>query len=157
MLSPDRVEDHEELFRRVEFSSLCYQYNPETGELEVTQTAFNDRNFCPSVDRAKLCNNDPWHTIGRDDRNGVVLLVAFEVRQIDSVVAQDAHGNPLPPIYRIDVHADPKDDNEAHAEIRADPSIQKKSVFKKLRMALAHLARKRKWLILPGDYRHLST
>lgn len=138
----NQVEDHEILYRRVVFDPLCFQETEEG--LKVRPQAFRDREYQPSVDRAKLCNHNPKYTQG-DLRNGVVSLVTGEVRSIANVVKGK------PPIqYEVDVVYDPLPDNSAHAEIRTHPKIRSKKVFKRLRISLAILANRRGWLIPPG-------
>lgn len=142
------VLDSEILYRRVVYGS-SYEYT-ENGEPVVTQTAFSDPKKQPSVDRALLCNHDPSRTQGKDLRNGVVSLITAEVRAIGDISTNSA---PLVK-HTIDVIYVPiLDENLAHAEIRAAPEIASDKVFRRLRVALAILAQKRKWEIYPSDYR----
>ena len=136
----DIVDDTEELYR-------CVFYDPEKkhwtkdamGNVVVASSAFMDRNNQPSVDRAKLCVHDPAHT-QKDPRDGVVLLVAGEIRSIGNIIAHAA-----PPIhYEIDVIYVPLPNNIAHAEVRANPAIAKDNVFRRLRASLAYLVIVRK-------------
>jgi hypothetical protein len=145
----DNVQDDEILYRRVIFDDQCYEFDKETGNLRLTQTAFSDPKNQPSVDRAKLCSDDPTWTQGADRRNGVVSLLAAEIRSIDTIALQT-----VPPVYyRIDVVAVPEKENPAHAEIRAAPEISSTKVFRRLRISLAILATRRGWLIRPYGYR----
>jgi hypothetical protein len=142
------VEDDETLYRRVVYKPDNWHID-DTGELRVTQTAFNDPNNKPSADRAKLCNHNPRSTQQEDDRNGVVFLLAYEVRAIADIVT-----NTQPPlVHRIDVIHAPVEDNYAHAQIEADPAIASKGTFRRFRASLAFLANSRGWLIKPFGYR----
>lgn len=144
------VGDDEIVFRRVPAQG-CIR-NSLTGEPEVHSSAFMDRKNHPSVDRARLCNDDPtWTQAGNDDF-GVAELLTADIRTIDSVQELDAKRTPIQD-YRIDVVAEPLPDNIAHAEIRADPEIIKRKPFDRLRAALAVLANQRQWRIKPRDCR----
>lgn len=142
----DHVRDDEILYRRVPYDLQCFEQHD--GVLRVTRHAFRDPNNQPSVDRSHLCNYDPAWTQGTDTRNGVVSLVTGEVRSIDNLeVAKSSV------YYRVDVVSDPLPLNEAHAEIRTDPSISSQNVFRRLRSSLEILANRRGWMILPLDFR----
>lgn len=146
----DIVGNDEIMFRRVDADG--WKRNSLTGEAEVHSSAFMDRKLHPSVDRARLCNDDPtWTQAGNDDF-GVAELLTADIRTIDSVRELDAKQRPIQG-YRIDVVADPLPDNIAHAEIRADPEITKRKPFDRLRAALAVLANRRGWRIKPKGCR----
>lgn len=144
----DYVHDDENLYRRIICDPLCYTI--KSGVLTVTPSAFSDRDNQPSVDRASLCNHDPVWTQG-DSRNGVVLLIARQVRSIDTRELKP------PTQYSIDVLPAPYDGNMAHAEIHANPPIPPKAgnIFRRLRMSLSYmvneaiLANQNIWLIRP--------
>lgn len=145
----NHVQDDETLYRCIFFDRQGFTFIESEG-LIVTRSAFLDPNNQPSVDRAKLCNNDPRYTQGDDERNGVVSLIAKEVRAIDDV---KKYNNP-PVTYAIDVVPVPLNNNPAHAEIHANPQIASKSVFRRLKTSLAILANKRGWLIFPEGFRN---
>lgn len=150
----DAVTDDEFLYRCV-FYGGGYQIDGKIAR--VSSQAFTDRNQCPSVDRAKLCGCDPTWT-QKDVKNGVVSLIAIDVRMIDTVVQRSDKGEIIR-TYKIDVCPAPivdkpnLPDNPAHAEIRPTPEYQSKSVFKKLLERLAFLANQREWEILPYELR----
>lgn len=145
----DRVDDDEKLYRRV--PNHPGNIVPlENGEYRVSSAAFGDRQMKPSVDRAKLRNNDPRNS--QDSPTDYVAgLVAHDVRnKID--VPRNINGKQER--CHVDVIPDPiKDhpdlpDNPAHALICAVPDLSpdEKAVFRKLKTALAGLA---KWEIPP--------
>ena len=150
-MSQDHVDDDEVLFRSVPSSDV---HRVENGILQLSATAFNDPYNQPSVDRAKLCNNDPAHT-KKSPSDGVVKLIAREVRQI---VLARTEPNVNPSNYRVDVKSDPVaadndsglSENLAHALVVADPAINTGSRFKKLKEALARLASNNGWQIEQG-------
>ena len=142
-MSADRVEDEEVLYRNVRLDD-CFRSGPE----KVRSSAFMDRERKPSVDRAELCDHNPFYT--RRGSDGVVSLLAGEVRQIGDVVLQA----PLR-VYEVDVQPDPiKDhpelpDNPAHARIYLRPDSDNDKLFRRLRIALARLANQRPWEVEP--------
>ncbi|MCC6453729.1 MAG: hypothetical protein IT328_02175 [Caldilineaceae bacterium] len=142
------MEDDETLYRRITYKPDHWHMD-DTGELRVTHTAFSDPQNKPSVDRARLCSNNPSWTQQDDERNGVVFLLAHEVRAIADIIT-----NSNPPIkHQIDVIHVPEEDNHAHAQIEPAPVISSKGTFRRLRVSLAFLANRRGWLIKPLEYR----
>lgn len=106
----DQVLDDEVLYRRV--PDREGNYERDKGSYILLPAAFLDRAKQPSVDRAKLRDNDPTKCI-LEPTDFVVSLVAIEVRRIDDLSRT------------VDVVPDPiKDDpqlpdNPAHALITA--------------------------------------
>ena len=149
------VDDNEILYRRVLCGGDGYYLN-ENHRTVVSSQAFSDRGQKPSVNRALLCEDGIAFTQEGDESNGVLSLVAKDVRAIDSVVQFDTAGRKEKLRHRIDVYPDPiKDqpgqrDNLSHAEIRPDPSYASKSIFRKLIERLAQLAA---WAVKPADIR----
>jgi len=141
------VEDSEILYRRVPCTPENFE-KEQSGILRVSPSAFRDRNKQPSVDRAKLCNEDPSFTQGNDAKSGVVFLIASEVR---AAGLQKEGDNPI--AYTIDIVYAPIPENLAHAEIRTDPAIDSDGVFRRLRLSLAILANRHEWLIIPDESR----
>lgn len=132
----DCVDNDEALYRSVE-RTLWKQKND--GEFYLSSQAFADRNRRPSVDRAKLCGNDPSYTQFRLS-DYVCSLVAEDVRAIATVVKHDKKG--VPQIHHnIDVEPVPLPGNDAHAEIYAVPAISGGRLFERLLERLAYLAR----------------
>lgn len=150
----DYVSDEEELYRNVRGEGGDeYFYDPTTGHLIIESKAFLDRQKEPSVDRAKLKNFDPEKSkIG--ERDGVVTLITQEVRQMGDVVSADREGKKVN--HAVDVSADPKPQNEAHALIVVEPKFfgsesKKSKAFKLLRVSLARLATKNGWILEPRN------
>ncbi len=136
-MSLDRVGDGEVLYRNVR---LRYCTPDET--VKVRSEAFFDPQRRPSVDRAELCSHDPAYT--RRGVDGVVSLVAREVRAIDDVLLHD----PVR-VFMVDVEPRPLQDNPAHAQIYLQPESNNDRVFRRLRISLARLANTRPWAIRP--------
>lgn len=141
-MESEHIEDDEILYRRILYG-FGYEYSSTEG-LIVTRAAFLDRAKQPSVDRSIKCNSDPSHT-QCEGKNGVVWLLAVAIRLIG---LEDQK-------YTIDVVFRPLDENPAHAQIEANPSITSDKVYKRLRTSLAFLANDNepRWLIYPEGYR----
>ncbi len=144
------VDDVEILYRRIRHVEGLYVVQAD-GTAKVSSAAFSDPNFRPSVDRAELFHNDPTKT-QRDPSDGVVSIVAGNVRSIDTVVQNDKAGKIIQ-TFDVDIEHVPilnhptMPDNPAHAEICMIPSCPNKSVFRKLSERLAQLANGRPWEI----------
>ena len=131
------IDDEELLYRAVRSGEIV---RTAQGKVEVKAEAFSDRKNRPSVDRAQMRNFDPCLT--RDsfgfDR-GVIMLYAHQVRSISPLDDFDASGATIRG-PQVDVEHKPLPDNLAHAEIFGQPHIEKKSLFRRLRVALSRLA-----------------
>ena len=144
------VVDTEILYRRVPRADGLYIVQTD-GTIKVSSAAFSDRSFRPSVDRAELRHYDPRHT-QREASDGVVSVVACDVRAIDTVVQKDKNEKVIQ-TFNIDVEHVPiinhpeLPDNLAHAEIYTNPECPNRSVFRKLAEKLAQLANERAWEI----------
>jgi len=139
-MSDNFITDSEFLYRRIlADDQRCYMINDD-GTIKVTSQAFSDREFKTSVDRAKLCNNDPKYTLGTK-LGMVVSLVAGEIRKIDDVRRNDPRGRTIQQ-FKIDVEPVPSRRNVAHAEIHAIPQFDRtdRKAFNRLCMYLARLA-----------------
>ena len=150
---PTSVDDSEKLFRRVPTDG-DYLKQTEAG-WRVSSSAFGDKGSrTPSVDRAELCNDDPTHTQSKPS-DGVVVLIAREVRAIAPTGRSLVGGEAVPKMirYKIDVIHRPLLENQAHAQIEPSQPYQTGNVFRKVREALAVLARRRDWLIKPEKMR----
>jgi hypothetical protein len=142
-LEADYVDDDEVLYRSVRLGDM-----KKVGDALVPSSqAFTDRQWHPSVDRAKLRNNDPKQSqIGETDV--VVSVVASTVRGIQTLRRLDENRCEVG-IYVIDVRPDPilpgnpeqLPPNPAHALIYAQPEFASKSLFRRLCERLAELAR----------------
>lgn len=139
----DRVDDEELLYRRLTVG-LGYKRLPD-GQLRISASAFADRGRRPSVDRAKLRDNDPSLT-RLHQTDAVASLIAAQVRHIQ-VSTNDSDGKPIL-AHAVDVEPVPLDENPAHAEIFALPFPDKDKTFERIRTSLAQLAR---WEIEPLD------
>ena len=150
-MSYDFVHDDEILYRRISAGRKLYKIRAD-GTIQISSEAFSDRELRVSVDRAKLCNNNPKHTLGNGP-GGVVGLVARDVRNIDDLTRNDRKGNPLQQ-FKIEVEPVPLSDNPAHAEIYAIPEFadaDKKGAFHRLCRRLVRLAEERQWVIPPDS------
>lgn len=154
----DKVADDEILYRRIPRKQPP-TYDRSGGSLRVLAQAFSEPaeeegefagQYRLSVDRAKLCGNDPNLTRHRDPRYapasfGVVSMPAGEVRAIPDV----AEIIPDPIVNDPDLP-----DNPAHALIcvfyssGATDSANKK-IFRNVRQELAAMANRRPWEIDP--------
>ena len=145
----DHVHNDEVLYRCV-FHDNPKNYTLEDGALRVNSSAFMDRSNQISVDRAKLCHNDPSYA-QKNTQDGVIMLITREVRGIDDLKYQGK--NPID--YDLDVVPDPDlgNNNMAHALIIANPNIENDQVFRRLRRKLMIIANKHGWLIRPQGFR----
>jgi len=148
----DFVADDEVLYRRVPNTTSHFAY-PE-GRLHISSSAFNDPARKPSVDRARLRGNKPNLTKVRPT-DGVVSLIARDVRAIANVVQQDQLGE-VRQRHSVDVAPAPLEPcgqapgNPAHALIVTDPALASNSAFDRLKESLARLATDRGWLVEPS-------
>lgn len=148
-MSSDSVADDEVLFRSV--SSKHNQCTRDTsGRWKLSSQAFSDRYYKPSVDRAILCNSDPSHT-QKSPKDGVVSVIAVEVRKIKDISQNDDKGNVIT-THAFDVIPDADiPDNPAHALIVSTPDYCNSKVFKKLLERLRYIADRRGWMIEPQE------
>ena len=138
------VVNEELLYRSiVACSSGTNQYYTKSseGRVNFSKLAFADRGLKPSVDRACLHGNDPTKT-QLSDTDGVIGLIAGNVRAIDDLSSGDAKGN-VTALYKIDVIHRPKPENKAHARVEPSPEYSSDKVFKRLQQRLARLADER--------------
>jgi GNAT superfamily N-acetyltransferase len=138
------VAAEEIVYRRIQ-AGRNYKKRLSDGTFRLSSQAFSDPNYRPSVNRAELCNHDPKYTqiVATD---GVVSLVTYEVRAIDTVVQNDTHGE-LIHKHNVDVEHVPEPENYSHAEIYVHPDIQSRKVFHRLIERLAQMASQRPWEI----------
>ena len=154
----DLVGDDEILYRRVPENRGLYVMLPD-GSVQFSTQLFSDREKKASVDRARLCNSDPTYT-QRDPSDGVVSVIAQQVRGITGLVQYDANQQPVQ-TFRVDVVPDPipphnqegLPPNPAHALIQTDPFPPSKGVYRRLLESLALAATARGWEIRPGELR----
>ena len=152
----DSVQDNEELYRSVRSrnrESADKEYIIKKGRLIILPAAFRDRYKQPSVDRAKLRDFKP--TLSKlSETDGIVSLIAGEVRKIGKVETKVQNGDPVP--HAVDVIPDPTPDNPAHSQIVVRPDFfgsknKQKNAFKLLQIALAKLASKKDWTLEPSN------
>jgi hypothetical protein len=130
----DHVDDNEILYRCVK---PVHWKRRENGEFYLSAQAFTDRNYRPSVDRAKLCSYDPSYT-QREETDYICTLLTEDIRAIETVVKY--HDSQPVEQHAIDVDPVPLHDNAAHAEIYAHPQISSRSVFRRLQESLVGLS-----------------
>lgn len=148
-MSEDFIDNSEILYRRIATGRNLYKIKND-GMIEISSGAFSDREFRISVDRAKLCNNNPRYTLGNEP-GVVVSLVARQVRNIDNLTRNDAKGKPIQQ-FKIDVEPAPLPSNSAHAEIFAIPAFTEAdegAAFYRLRRRLSRLAEAGQWVEFP--------
>jgi hypothetical protein len=147
----DVVQDTEVLYRRIPADRDLYTLR-EDGSIEVHSSAFSDREFRISVDRAKLCGYNPRYTL-RGEKGGVVSLLARDVCNTEGLTRNDQQGRAIQH-FAIEIDPAPLENNSAHAEIYAIPPFtraDRKSAFRRLCQRLAYLAEARAWEIWPED------
>jgi hypothetical protein len=158
-----RIDEAEELIRRVPADPNLYGTDPASGELRISSSAFNDPELKPSVDRRKMLAK--LEDSKKTPTDGLVKLVTMDVRNIKTVEQFDKAGNKIPSdnpgqpfkIHPFDaIHRPVAEDptrgtaeNPAHSQIEATPELNS-GRFKKLKEALARLATKNGWLISPA-------
>lgn len=146
----DFVADDELLYRRIpsrqRVAVPLYEYRDD-GTIRIYSTAFSSRDLRISVDRAKLRNNNP-REVQEDENDGIVSLLARDVRSVVGLARKTADGNEIQ--FKIDVEPVPLPGNDAHAEIYAVPGFDQdsKKFFRRLCERFAQIAEKR-WQILP--------
>lgn len=153
-MAADRVDDSEDLYRRVLFGANHYKI--DQGRARLTSQAFADRAAKPSVDRAILLRNDPTRTQD-GEKNAVVRLETQAVRAIADVVKSDKKGQPIEK-HLVDVVPAPLPDNDAHAEVVCAPELSNlsKNPGRRLLEALVRLADD-KWVIPAYELRGFTS
>jgi hypothetical protein len=142
------VEDEETLYRRVRAGRRLYQIGDD-GLVKFEPSAFSERNMRPSVDRARLCNANPWHT-KYEPTDGVTSVVAVDVRQLEPLPQLDSKKRPITgKVFQADVEPKRIDGNDAHAEIFLHPTCNSRGVFDRLCTRLAYLAEQQQWAAPP--------
>jgi hypothetical protein len=144
------VEDDEFLYRSVRDDPNCFAIIG--GLCRLSSSAFNDAGCKPSVDRAVLVQNNPAIS-QKGPEQGVVTLLASEVRAIAPLVQYDASGKNKKSVHLVDVLHAPILVNLAHAQVEASPAITGSGVMKRLKESLCRLADTRGWTIPPESQR----
>lgn len=147
----DVVGDPELLYRRIRPDGVV----TVEGKARLTSQAFNDRYKKPSVNRQKL-RPDPVQS-KQDETDGVVQLIAAEIRGVTGILHNPEAAADKQVMYKLDVLPRPiavdniegLPENPAHAQIEADPNVETRTRFDKIKDALARLAERREWVIAP--------
>ncbi|WP_283745864.1 hypothetical protein [Sideroxydans sp. CL21] len=152
------VEDEEILYRSISFKrNQCAR--DANGNLRLSSQSFTDPSLQPSVDRARLFDNDPCRA-QKSPEDGIVSLVTIDVRNIKDFRQTTDKGKPKTDengqelMHAFDVIPDPVTThpvNPAHALITSSPGYTGKSAFKRLIERLARLAENRGWIITPQE------
>lgn len=127
----DPVDDNEWLYRRVDPAKVDWR----GGRCRPGSQAFGPIENGMSVDRAKLCGNDPAH-VKRKQTDYVCSATAEAVRTIKTEKFTDK-GKPTGEFYGTDVKATPKKHNVAHADVHEDMRFPNRSMYKRLKASLA--------------------
>ena len=147
----DFVRNDEILYRRIPTRRKLYKIRTD-GTIEISSEAFSDRQLRVSVDRAKLCDNNPRQTLGNEP--GVVVgLLTSDVRNVDDLTRNDPKGKPLFQ-FTIDVEPVPLLGNPAHTEIYAIPAFadtDRRGAFHRLCRRLVRLVEAKKSVLLFDD------
>lgn len=141
-MSNNFVKDNEIIYRRISAirKEKLYEKRPD-GTIKIYSSAFSDRSYRTSVDRAELCHHNPHYTMG-DDTGVVAILVVKEVRGIKDIVRNNEKGESTQQ-FTVDVEASPLSGNPAHAEIIGKPNFidkDKRGAYLRLCRHLARLA-----------------
>ena len=154
------IWDDEELYRSIRGELDAEEYIFDRGKLQIRSNAFRDISKKPSVDRAKLKEYTPFCS-QLSDTDGIVSLIAADIRAIGTVKTKDKDAEVI--IHAVDVIYDPNPksdpENYAHSQIVINPDFfqgdifdtnsKKERTFYKLKKALARLATKRGWTLVP--------
>lgn len=150
-MSATLVADLESVYRSIRYDAGEYAYID--GQLVFSQSAFNDRELKPSVDRSSL-RPDPIDA-KQSPSDGITQLKVADVRTRCKINIVDEKGKPTDE-YAVDVIHRPlksppeKTENLAHCQIECNPIITSPSRFRRLKEALAALATQHGFLIEPG-------
>jgi hypothetical protein len=146
---PTLVHDSEDLYRSIRANSDDYSY--QDGKLFFSSSAFDDREMRPSVDRSTMRQYPA--DVRQTPTDGVAQLRTADVRNackipiIKNGVASGEYA--IDAIHRP-IENDPVEaDNLAHCQIECNPLIESGSRFKRLKAALATLANKHGFVVLP--------
>lgn len=150
------IWDDEELYRSVRSELDAEEYTYQNGKLRIRSNAFRDISKKPSVDRAKLRDFTPFCS-RLSDTDGIVSLTAGDIRAIIDVKTITENIDVTHVVDAIyDPNPDPDPENYAHSLIVVAPEFfgkksKKEKTFYKLKRALARLATKRGWTLVPRE------
>ncbi len=143
------ITNDEVLYRRVPLDKRLLKVQPD-GTKRISSQVFYEPGHRPSVDRAKLRENEPRRTLG-SLHGGIVSVITHDIRSINDLIQYDKGNHPIK-TFVVDVEPKPifndpnEPDNPAHAEIYMDSECSGK-VFQRLCEKLALLANARNWEI----------
>jgi len=144
----DSVADDEILYRSIRAGRGGEYYIDQDGILRFTSQAFNDKSREPSVDRAKMRNNNPTLS-KKSPSDGIVSLVTSEIRAEKVPVDHSQNNNPTQ--YILDVIPKRLPDNDSHAVIVPNPEYKNDKAYKRVKEKLAYLAGKHGWTVTPME------
>lgn len=147
------VLDNETLFRAVRDESIHFSCDAAGALRRLSHSVFNDPDMQPSVDRATLRLGVAAES-RKSPSDGVVALIAVEVRSIKALVSRDSKGKPTL-THDVDVIHAPEADNYTHALVRTAPQVASSGTFKRLKEALCLIAEAKGWAFPPQSARRL--
>lgn len=155
-MTEDNVDDLEVLYRRAPVGRKLYS-KKIGGSIRFSSQLFSDKHKKASVDRAKLCDNNPHYT-QQDTSDGVISFTAHEIRKLPKQDAYD--GKKVTQSYVLDVVPDPilpgntegSPPNPAHAVIPSVPHPPSSGVYRRILESLAQFAERLVWTIEPTDW-----
>ena len=145
------VLDNEKLFRAVRDEPIHFSCDAAGALKRLSHSVFNDPDMQPSVDRATLRLGVAAES-RKSPGDGVVELVAVEVRSIKALVSRDPKGKPTL-AHDIDVIHAPEAENYSHALVRTAPQVASGGTFKRLKEALCLIAETNGWAFPPQSVR----
>ena len=145
------VLNEEDLFRSIRDEAQHFGCDSRGALTRLSVSAFNDREKRPSVDRACMRHGGASES-RKSPTDGVVVVVAAEIRAIRGVTTLDRKGN-VAQHHDVDVLHDPEPDNHSHALVLAAPHVASESAFKRLKEALCRIAERRGWAFRPESMR----
>jgi hypothetical protein len=148
-MDPTPVDDAEDLYRAI--SAGHHGYTIRNGVYIISQSAFDDSEQKPSVDRSSI--RTAMVDTKMSPTDGVIVVNTGDVRKSCKVPILDPKGKPIGGEYNVDVKhrpiVAPDPENLAHCQIESSPMYTNSSRFKKVKEALARLANKKGFIILP--------
>ena len=142
------VLDDEHVLRSIPDDPQLFDCDGAGSLVRLSNSAFNDRNMRPSVDRA--CMHCKAGDARRLPAAGVVSLHVARVRTVRGIVTNDSKGMQKH-THDVDVLHDPIEGNAAHALVVTAPGICSTNTFRRLKEALCLLAQAGGWVVRPGS------
>lgn len=145
------VLNEEDLYRSIRDEPQLFGCDSRGALTRLSASAFNDRAKQPSVDRAAMRVGGASES-RKAQSDGVVTVVAADVRAIRGVATMDAKGNVVQ-LHEVDLLHDPEPDNHSHALVITAPHVASDGAFKRLKEALCRIAERRGWAFRPHSMR----